>query len=263
VLNAMPPVTRFAPSPTGYLHLGHARSALEVARSAQALGARMLLRIEDIDHTRCTPAFSQALIEDLAWLGLAYETPVRVQSAHRDEHLAVLEGLKARGLVYADDRARSGAKLEGPPAWRLSLERARETLGPARWADLGYQDLDTGWRPVDPSPHGDIVVGRRDIGLSYHLCVVWDDALQGVTHVVRGRDLEDQTAVHVLLQALLDVPTPAYRHHALILADDGAKKLSKRDGATALRALRAAGWSRDDVITAAFPPEPAPASPLP
>jgi glutamyl-Q tRNA(Asp) synthetase len=245
----MAAVTRFAPSPTGYLHLGHARSALEVAQAARALGAAMLLRIEDIDHTRCRPAFDAALIGDLAWLGLSYDGAIRRQSQHRAEYLAVLDDLRARGLVYPDVRARSGAAMPGPPAWRLSLAAARTALG-SRWEGLGYHDMDHGWRPVDPAPHGDVVLARRDIALSYHLCVVWDDALQGVTHVVRGRDLEAETAVHVLLQALLDLPTPAYRHHALLMAPEAGKKLSKRDGAEAIRALREAGWTREAVLAA-------------
>lgn len=247
----MAPVTRFAPSPTGYLHLGHARSALEVARAAQELGAAMLLRIEDIDHTRCRPAYDAALVEDLAWLGLTYDGEVRRQSAHRTDYEQALAALRARGLIYPDARARSGAALAGPPAWRLNLAAARMELG-SDWTKLGYHDLDQGWRSVDPGPHGDVILARRDIGLSYHLCVVWDDALQGVTHVIRGRDLEAETAVHVLLQALLGLPTPAYRHHDLVMSATGGAKLSKRDGAESLRALRAAGWTQSAVIAAAF-----------
>jgi glutamyl-Q tRNA(Asp) synthetase len=247
----MTAVTRFAPSPTGYLHLGHVRSALEVARAAEALGARMLLRIEDIDHTRCRPAFDAALMEDLSWLGLTYDGPVRRQSVHRADYEGALAALRARGLIYPDARARSGAALDGPPAWRLDMAAARTELG-SGWTKLGYHDMDRGWRSVDPEPHGDVILARRDIGLSYHLCVVWDDALQGVTHVIRGRDLEAETAVHVLLQTLLDLPTPVYRHHDLVMAPSGHAKLSKRDGAESLRALRAAGWTPGEVIAAAF-----------
>lgn len=264
-----PVTTRFAPSPTGALHLGHAFSALTAFDAAH--GGRFLLRIEDLDHTRCRPEFETAIFEDLAWLGLAWETPVRRQSDHMDEYRAALESLIARGLVYRCFRTRrevaaesvaaphaTGPVFRGAPApdeaerlaagepfaWRLSLARAQDDLG-ARWAALGFE-ADGALTPADPARHGDAILARRDFPSSYHLASVLDDALQGVTLIVRGEDLRDAAHLHVLLQALLGLPTPRYRHHRLILGADG-KRLAKRDNAATLRALRADGATPADV----------------
>jgi glutamyl-Q tRNA(Asp) synthetase len=260
-------VCRFAPSPTGYLHLGHAFSALSAFENAD----RFLLRIEDLDASRCRPEFEAAIFEDLAWLGLRWETPVRRQSEHMAEYAAALQTLIARGLVYRDFRTRReiaedsvaaphGATdiVRGGPApdeaarlasgasfaWRLSLERAREALG-ARWERLEFE-ADGASVQADPERLGDAVLARKDFPASYHLASVFDDALQGVTHVVRGEDLADAAHLHVLLQALLGLPTPRYRHHRLILGPDG-KRLAKRDRAQTLRALRESGVSPADV----------------
>lgn len=264
----MPFITRFAPSPTGRLHLGHAYSALTAFEAARAAGGRFLLRIEDIDRGRCRPEFEAAIYEDVAWLGLAWEQPVRRQSEHMSEYAAVLQKLIDRGLVYRCFRTRReiadaiasaphGASAEifaGAPlpsaeerarvdageafAWRLSLKQARAALGPA-WADLTFED-ETGLVRADPSRHGDVVLARKEFPTSYHLASVWDDALQGVTDVIRGEDLREAAHLHVLLQALLELPTPRYRCHRLILGEDG-KRLAKRDAAYSLRSLREAG----------------------
>ncbi len=274
-------VTRFAPSPTGYLHLGHAFSALTAFDAAQAAGGRFLLRLEDIDQTRCRPHFEAAIVEDLAWLGLDWETPVRRQSEHRAAYANALERLIAHDLVYRCFKTRKdvlaaiaraphgpageayvGAPLPSdeeadrvsrgdPFAWRLSMARARDHLGP-RWEQLGFVEDgrgpagETGWIVAHPETHGDVVLARKDAGTSYHIAAVSDDAEQGVTVVIRGEDLFDATHVHVLLQALLGLPRPAYRHHRLILGDDG-KRLAKRDQAATLRALRASGATPADV----------------
>jgi len=266
-------VTRFAPSPTGYLHRGHAFSALTGFAAAQAAGGRFLLRVEDIDFTRCRPPFEAAIYEDLAWLGLSWETPVRRQSEHMDAYRAALEGLKARGLLYRCFRTRAeiaqaidsaphgaleayrGAPLPPdeeaarlaagePYAWRLSLDAAARALG--GFADLSFVEEgegpggEHGLIPARPEVGGDVLLTRRDIGVAYHLAVVVDDALQAVTHVVRGRDLFEATHVQRLLQALLGLPTPVYRHHRLLTNAEG-QRLSKRDGAQTLRSLREAG----------------------
>ena len=265
---AAPFITRFAPSPTGRLHLGHALSALTVADAARAAGGRLLLRIEDIDATRCRPQFEAAIYEDLAWLGLDWERPVRRQSEHMADYAAALERLQARGLLYRDFRTRreaaqaaasaphgaeaafrggalahaeeAGRLARGEPfAWRLSLERARGTLG-AAYDRLTHLDLDAGVVTAEPDTAGDVVLARKDVGVAYHLACVVDDALQGVTHVIRGEDLLQAVHVQRLLQALLDLPVPAYRHHPLVLGPDG-RRLAKRDGAAALAELRAQG----------------------
>lgn len=266
-------VTRFAPSPTGYLHRGHAYSALTAYKAALEAGGRFLLRIEDIDTTRSRPEHEAAILEDLAWLGLSWERPVRRQSEHLAEYHAAIETLRARGLVYRCFKTRKeidigrapheptvpyvGAPL--PPdeeaerlargeafAWRLSLAAARDALG-------GFESLtfieegagpngETGLIHARPETAGDIVLARKDVGVAYHLAVVHDDALQGVTHVIRGQDLFEAAHIQRLLQALLDLPTPAYRHHGLLLGPDG-KRYAKRDKAQTLRELRAAGIS--------------------
>ncbi|MGE0409880.1 MAG: tRNA glutamyl-Q(34) synthetase GluQRS [Amphiplicatus sp.] len=263
-------ITRFAPSPTGLLHLGHAFSALTAWRAARAAGGRFLLRIEDIDQTRCKPEFEAAIFEDLAWLGLDWERPVRRQSEHFDDYAAALDRLRAMGLVYRCFKTRAevtaaiasaphdgpgpmqafngplftGAALSekeeaariaaGEPfAWRLSLEAARARLGAA----------------FDPDAEnfGDVVIARKDAGASYHLASVHDDALAGVTHVIRGEDLESAAALHRVLQALLGYPTPVYRHHRLI-TDEAGKRLAKRDKALTIRALRESGAKPGDLI---------------
>ncbi len=249
--------TRFAPSPTGYLHLGHARAAFNAARA----GRRFLLRIEDIDRTRCRPLYTQALLEDLAWLGLHWENPVRQQSQHLGDYQAALERLTALGLTYvctctrADMASSASAPHFGPAglvypgtcrqrglrpgmapfAVRLNMAEAVQRLGPLPW-----HDLHVGEQTADPLPFGDVVLARKDTPTSYHLAVVVDDALQGVTLVTRGDDLFTATHVHRVLQALLGLPTPLYAHHPLLTNRDG-ERLSKRQGAIALRDLRAQG----------------------
>jgi glutamyl-Q tRNA(Asp) synthetase len=270
----MPFVSRFAPSPTGYLHLGHALSALTAFDAARAAGGRFLLRLEDIDQGRARPAFEQAIYEDLAWLGLEWETPVRRQSEHMSDYQAALQSLIERNLVYRCFRTRreiaeaianaphgasedvfrgealpadeEAAKLEAnePFAWRLSLKKARSALGPAYFA-LVFED-ETGAVRAEPEKHGDVILARKDFPASYHLASVWDDALQGMTHVIRGEDLREAAHLHVLLQRLLELPQPVYHHHRLVLGGDG-KRLAKRDEAATLRALREAGKTPEDV----------------
>jgi glutamyl-Q tRNA(Asp) synthetase len=267
-------VTRFAPSPTGYLHLGHAFSALTAFDAAQAVGGRFILRIEDIDQGRARPAFEAAIYEDLAWLGVTWEEPVRRQSEHMADYAGALQSLIDRNLVYRCFRTRKevadaiasaphgeagdvfrGEQLPAdeeaeklvagePFAWRLSLKKARSTLGPAYFA-LVFQD-EAGPVRAEPERHGDVILARKDFFASYHLASVWDDAHQGVTHVIRGEDLREATHLHVLLQKLLDLPHPVYRHHRLVLGDDG-KRLAKRDHAATLRALREAGKALQEV----------------
>ena len=268
-------VTRFAPSPTGLLHRGHAFSALTAFDAAREAGGRFLLRIEDIDTGRVRPEFETAIFEDLAWLGVEWETPVRRQSDHLGDYAAALSRLQARGLVYRcfktrkevlDDIGRaphdptpaySGAPLaqaeeagliaEGRPfAWRLSLNAARRELGD--FSALAFLETgagpngETGRIAARPELAGDVVLARKDLGVAYHLAVVVDDALQGVTEVIRGADLFEATHIQRLVQALLDLPAPTYRHHRLILRPDG-KRFAKRDQTETLRDLRARGVS--------------------
>lgn len=258
--------TRFAPSPTGYLHLGHAAAAREAFGYAAARGGECLLRVEDIDTVRCKPYFTQALYEDLRWLGFDWPQPVRVQSAHMGEYRAALESLRGRGLVYRCFKTRKDLPsgiYRGPDqpvseaeaarrmaagehaAWRLSMARAKDALG-ARFDDLSYTEAGQN-SCADLSGFGDEVLARKDIGVSYHLAVTHDDACQNITHVVRGNDLRDMTPFHVLLQALMGWPVPEYYHHDLVLRPDGAK-LSKRTSDTAIRALREAGMSAQDML---------------
>ncbi len=265
--------TRFAPSPTGHLHLGHAAAALFAWRAARAAGGRFLLRLEDIDPTRCRAEFADAILEDLAWLGLDWDGQMRVQSAHLPEYAATLATLRARGLLYpcfctraaiarelADSanapHAPDGAPLypgtcrgrdpaEGaalvatgtPHAWRLDMARAVAMVGPLDWNEAGHGRI-----VADPASFGDIVLARRETPASYHLCVTHDDAAQAVTLVTRGEDLRPATAVHRLLQTLMGWPAPDYAHHRVLIGPEG-KRLSKRDGAASLRGLRAAGLS--------------------
>jgi glutamyl-Q tRNA(Asp) synthetase len=266
-------VTRFAPSPTGWLHLGHALSALTAFDAAQAAGGRFLLRVEDIDEGRARPEFEAAIFEDLAWLGVEWESPVRRQSEHMDEYAGALQRLIDGGLVYRCFRTRrevadaiasaphgevevfrgealppeeEAERLQAgePFAWRLSLRKVRAALGPAYFA-LVFED-ETGPVRAEPERHGDVVVARKGFPASYHLASVWDDALQGVTHVIRGEDLRDAAHLHVLLQKLLGLPQPVYRHHRLVVGDDG-KRLAKRDSAATLRALRESGRTPHEV----------------
>jgi glutamyl-Q tRNA(Asp) synthetase len=267
-------VTRFAPSPTGFLHLGHAHAALVAARHARAAGGRFLLRIEDIDPARCRPHYAAAIEADLRWLGLAWDGAVRVQSAHLAAYRAVLDALAARGLVYpcfctradiAREIERSGAAPHAPDggavypgtcrtlpevrraarlaagephALRLDMARARRAA-PDR---LVFTELHEGTIVCDPAPFGDVVLARNDAPASYHLCVTHDDAVQGVTLVTRGIDLKPATHLHRLLQALMGWPAPRYLHHAL-LTDANGRRLAKRDDAATLRALRERGVS--------------------
>jgi glutamyl-Q tRNA(Asp) synthetase len=276
------PVFRFAPSPNGHLHLGHALSALLNFEMARAAGGRFLLRIEDIDAARCRPEYEQAIYDDLAWLGIAWEEPVRRQSAHLDDYRAALARLG--GLVYpsfesrgeiarlvaergnswprdpdgaplypGDARSLSDAerkrRIEAgePYALRLDMAAAIARIRPPTWTETGAgPNGETGMVPAAPQLWGDVVLARKETPTSYHLSVVVDDALQGVTHVVRGQDLFWATGVHRLLQALFDLPGPCYHHHRLIL-DAAGLKLSKSTRATALRALRDDGASVADV----------------
>lgn len=261
--------TRFAPSPTGFLHRGHAFSALTAYACAQAAGGRFVLRIEDIDATRCRPEFEAGILEDLAWLGLTWEEPVRRQSGHAADYQAALARLEANGLLYRCFRTRReiaeqmasaphgpmetfrGAPLPAeeeaarlaagePFAWRLSLAAADSRLG--GFAGLTFHDHTEGTVRARPDLGGDVVLARKDVGVAYHLAVVVDDALQRITEVVRGVDLFEATHVQRLLQALLDLPTPDYRHHRLLVGPDG-KRFAKRDRAETLRALRERGMS--------------------
>ncbi|MNQ43420.1 Glutamate--tRNA ligase [compost metagenome] len=267
--------TRFAPSPTGRLHKGHAFSALTAWSAAREVGGRFILRIEDIDPTRCKPEFETAIFEDLAWLGLDWETPVRRQSEHLADYAAVIDALGARGLLYRcfrtrkdildaigdaphgpaeavrpgphapDDEARLLA--EGRPyAWRLSLDRAREALGESEWKALSFveqgvgPDGETGVIRARPDTAGDVVLARKDAGTAYHLAVTHDDALQEITHVIRGLDLFEAAHIQRLIQALMGWPAPVYRHHRLLTGPDG-RRYAKRDQSVTLAELRAGG----------------------
>jgi glutamyl-Q tRNA(Asp) synthetase len=280
-----PPVFRFAPSPNGHLHLGHALSALINADRARAAGGRLLLRIEDIDASRCRPEYEAAIYEDLTWLGLRWEQPVRRQSEHYDDYRAALTKLDAMGLVYPSFESRAeiammvaGRDAKGPwprdpdgvplypgsaktlpqaererrmkaepYALRLDIAAAMARAGVLSWEETGTGPAgETGTIAANPAHWGDVILARKDTPTSYHLAVVVDDAAQGVTDVMRGRDLFHATSVHRLLQALLGYPAPRYHHHRLILNADG-KKLSKSTAATGLRELRAAGATPADI----------------
>ena len=281
-----PPVFRFAPSPNGYLHLGHAYSALLNFDAARRSGGRFLLRIEDIDGTRCTPAFETAIYEDLGWLGIAWEPKVRRQSDHLGDYRAATFGLAARGLVYPSFESRAeiarqvaereqvapwprdpdGAPLypgtakelapderkrllerSAPAALRLDMVTACARAGPLSWIEHGAGPAgESGEVAARPEAWGDVILARKETPTSYHLSVVLDDALQGVTEVVRGEDLFWSTSVHRLLQQLLGLPVPAYRHHRLI-CDNAGRKLSKSTMATGLRELRSRGATPADI----------------
>ncbi|OJY74048.1 MULTISPECIES: tRNA glutamyl-Q(34) synthetase GluQRS [unclassified Rhizobium] len=277
------PTFRFAPSPNGSLHLGHALSAILNHDMAAEVGGNFLLRIEDIDQARCTPDFETGIYTDLSWLGLSWQEPVRRQSEHFPAYQEALQTLIARGLVYpafmtrgevkakvaafeaegrswprdpdgtplypSDDRDRSDAERQRllasgmKHAWRLDMERALKAAdAPLHWQEGG--DGDTGAIPADPAAWGDVVLSRSDAPSSYHLSVVVDDAVQGITHVVRGLDLFHATSIHRLLQTLLGLPEPLYHHHRLLLGNDG-KKLSKSLGDTGI-----AEWRRQDLSPA-------------
>jgi glutamyl-Q tRNA(Asp) synthetase len=278
------PVFRFAPSPTGLLHLGHAYSALLNLDMAKSCGGRLLLRIEDIDTTRCRPEFVAAIEEDLRWLGLSWETPVRRQSAFLAAYGAALARLDAAGLLYpsfetraqrarlvarspaldAQSRDPDGAPLVWRPdtfdaaeaaariaageafALRLDMREAVRRAGPLVWDEIDPSSQEGSRVSADPLAWGDVVLQRKDIAGSYHVAVVVDDGLQGVTHVVRGQDLYQATSVHRLLQALLGLPAPTYHHHRLIRDAEG-QKLAKTRASTALRDLRRQGFGPADV----------------
>jgi glutamyl-Q tRNA(Asp) synthetase len=263
--------TRFAPSPTGHLHLGHAHAALNAWVRAREASGRFLLRIEDIDPTRCRPEYTTAILEDLAWLGLDWDGDVRIQSEHLAEYRAALDSLHARGLLYpcfctraeiARELARSAAAPHGPEgalypgtcrhlpederaariaagephAWRLDMARALAAIpGP-----LDFEEEGEGRVLCHPARFGDAVLARKDAPASYHLCVTHDDALQGVTTVTRAEDLKPATDLHRLIQALMGWPAPRYAHHPL-LHDASGRRLAKRDRAATLRDMRAAG----------------------
>ncbi len=264
-------VTRFAPSPTGPLHLGHAYAAIQAHDHARGAGGRFLLRIEDIDGTRSREPFVASILDDLAWLGLAWDGPVVRQSQRLALYEAALARLRDEGLLYpcfctradiareiADSASAPHHGPDGPVypglcrtlatedvaariaagvphAWRLRMEAGLARTGPLDWCDT-----DGMAHRADPAAFGDVVLARKDAPASYHLAVTIDDAAQGVSDVVRGRDLLPATGVHRLLQALLGLPTPVYRHHALLTGPDGTR-LAKRNGAPALADLRAGG----------------------
>ena len=277
-------VTRFAPSPTGFLHLGHVRSALEGWRAARESGGRFLLRIEDIDRGRCREEYAAAIIEDLTWLGLDWDGPVRRQSEHFDDYRRALEQLDALRVLYPcfctrreilAEIARAGGAPQGEAgpvypgscrqldladraakqragldfALRLDVTRAVELTGPLEWIEEA--DGEPHCVTADPTVLGDVVLARKETPASYHLAVTVDDASQGVTLVTRGQDLAIATHIHRLLQALLGLPTPRYRHHPL-LTDAAGRRLAKRDHAPTIRAMRAAGMRPTEVIAQAM-----------
>ncbi len=278
----MQPVFRFAPSPNGELHLGHAFAALIDHELCRRAGGRFLVRIEDIDRTRCRPEYEAGIFRDLAWLGLTWEEPVRRQSEHFADYASALDKLAAMGLVYPAFLSRGEiAAMTKAPDWprdpdgaplypgadrdlapaeaerriaagasyalRLRTAEAAARAGPLTWREAGAgPDGETGTIPADPTVWGDFILARKETPTSYHLSVVVDDAAEGVTHVVRGRDLFHATAAHVLLQRLLGLPTLAYHHHALI-TDAAGRKLSKSDRDTSLRSLREAGATPADI----------------
>ena len=279
-----PPVFRFAPSPNGFLHLGHAFSALLNDEMARASGGRFLLRIEDIDRARCRPDFERGIYEDLAWLGLTWEMPVRRQSEHLADYQPALKRLAEMDLLYPSFESRAELRrlalersrkepwprdpdgaplypgeakslsqaerrrlmaLGAPFALRLDMDRAIAKTGRLTWTETG-PTAETGLVEASPQAWGDVVLARKEVATSYHLSVVVDDALQGITHVVRGADLFWATSVHRLLQRLLDLPEPVYHHHRLIVDEEG-HKLAKSTRATALRELRAQGLRPTDI----------------
>lgn len=274
------PIFRFAPSPNGYLHLGHAYSALFTDQAARQLGGKFLLRIEDIDIERSRPAYYDAILEDLAWLGLHWPQPVMCQSERFSAYTAAAERLKTMGLLYpcfcsradiaanhkVDETDPDGAPLypgtcrhlspsevsarlnaDEPSNWRLAIDHALTRTGNLTFTIAQPNSSDRPQiRYARPQRWGDFVVQRKGTSTSYHLSVVVDDAAQNITHITRGRDMEAATDIHVLLQFLLGLPSPIYTHHKLVL-DDNGRKLSKSDAAMALREWRDRGRSANDV----------------
>ena len=282
------PVLRFAPSPNGHLHLGHAYSAIYTWNRARDLGARFLLRIEDIDLVRCSNAFADQVLDDLAWLGLRWEQPVRRQSEHFDDFRAAVGRLAEVGVLYpcfatrkdireaVADRPDHPLDPEGAPIYpglskslgeaerrallaankphslRIDIAKALEMAGTRLASDLSFQESgsgprgETGLLVINPKIWGDVVIARKDVPTSYHLSVVVDDALQGVTHVTRGQDLFYTTPIHRLLQVLLDLPEPAYEHHGLI-RDDSGRRLSKSARDRSILSLRNEGCLPEDI----------------
>ncbi len=269
--------TRFAPSPSGPIHIGHLYAALEARRLADELGGACLLRIEDID-SRCTQAWAEQLHQDLAWLGLYFDGDIMVQSQRMGVYALALEQLKEQGLLYpcfctrAEMKAQIqesgraphaslGYQYEGkcktlspdlvarylaegrPHAWRLDMQRAQELIGCPTW-----HDHIKGEQRTIPTDFGDVVLARKEFPASYHLCVVLDDAEQNITHVTRGEDLFEATHIHRTLQALLHLPTPLYHHHGL-LCDESGKRLAKRDGARSIASLREQGMSAEQIVS--------------
>jgi glutamyl-Q tRNA(Asp) synthetase len=286
-MTAAPVLTRFAPSPTGYLHLGHVRSALEGWRAARTAGGRFLLRLEDIDRGRCRDEFAAAILDDLAWLGLAWDGPVRRQSEHFDDYRRALDRLATLGVIYScfctrraiqAEIARAGGAPQGEAglpypgtcrrlspteraekqdsgldyALRLDLARALTLTGPLEWIEEGSGEP----RRVlaDSAVLGDVVLARKEVPTSYHLAVTVDDAIQGVTLVIRGEDLAPSTHIHRVLQELLGLPTPCYRHHQL-LTDATGRRLAKRDRAATIGAMRAAGLTPTEILDRALAAE--------
>lgn len=279
-LPAVQPVYRFAPSPNGYLHLGHAYSALLNFERAQKTGGRFLLRIEDIDPGRSRPAYEQAIYEDLAWLGITWEEPVLRQSEHLVFYAEAIEMLDQRGLLYPcfctrSERVQSGLVLKDPdgaPLYsgqcrrldpslraeklkanlphvkRIDMERVRKDLSSLPTFEEFGTSINVRVINAQPERWGDAVLARKDVPTSYHVSVVLDDARQGVTDVIRGVDLLASTDLHSLLQALFDLPTPRYHHHDLIVDSDG-DKLAKSKGSKALRDLRAEGITPAEIRT--------------
>ncbi len=269
-------VTRFAPSPTGELHLGHAYSALMAFESAKRQNGRFILRIEDTDMGRCRPEFSQGIYEDLAWLGIEWEKPIRIQSQHFEEYQAIIDRLAKMGVLYRCFKTRKemeeaalsaphgfrdgidGIKIETRVskaeeemrllrgdefALRLSCKAALELIGND---PLFFEDEFHGKVLVDPFLNGDIIIARKDSKASYHLCAVNDDALQGITNIIRGEDLLIATHIQVVLQKLLGLPTPKYHHHKLLL-DENGKRFAKRDKAVTLKSLRESGKTPSEI----------------
>ena len=285
-----PPIFRFAPSPNGLLHLGHAYSALVNKQLCAQMNGQYLLRMEDIDLTRCTPQLERQTLSDLGWLGITWDEPVRRQSEHFDDYQAALDRLRAKGLVYpsfmtrgeirnkvveldqlgtgwprdpdgsphypgaerdwSNDKCEAMRQANPKHAWRLNMKAALDMLDhQLDWQEFDPEDPNS-TREVSAHPEkwGDVVLARSETPTSYHLAVTIDDALQEVTHVVRGRDLYEATSVHRLLQWLLNLPEPLYHHHDLVI-DENGRKLSKSDGDVSLKALRDSGVQASQIAS--------------